>query len=325
MLTALRSSIAGSPLAWTFALLFGALLFKVSVAQPQDPAVQGAQAAFAPLPDRPRGDAAEIALGRTLFFDRRISRSQRLSCASCHDLATNGASPAALDRGDAGKATPWNTPTLFNSVHNFRFGWTGSSRSLRDFTLQALTTEHLMGGKGLAARRFAADPDMLSRFRKVYRAPPSDMAVATALTAFMGTLVTVDAPFDRWLRGDRTALSSRQQRGLNRFNVLGCASCHQGANLGGNLFQRRGIFHPLGKPDPRYLRVPSLRNVAVTPPYFHDGSVASLPEAVRQMGRAQLDLAISDRDAEDIAAFLAALTGHYEGKPLRRTVPGRPK
>ncbi|WP_346246365.1 cytochrome-c peroxidase [Sphingomonas rustica] len=322
VLTSFRACLAGSPATWTCALIFCAVLVRICVAQPQASAGQGSQAAFSPLPARPHGDPAKIALGRMLFFDRRISRSQKLSCASCHDLDTNGASAAAMDRGDSGRATAWNTPTLFNSVHNFRFGWKGSTRSLRAFTLQALTTDHLMGGKDLAARRFAADPDMLRRFRKLYGSLPSDGAVADALTAFIGTLVTVDAPFDRWLGGDRTALSPRQQRGLNRFNVLGCASCHQGANLGGNIFQRRGIFHPLGKPDPRYLRVPSLRNVAVTPPYFHDGSVASLPEAVRQMGRAQLDLAISDRDAADIAAFLTALTGRYEGTRLRRAAPG---
>ncbi len=110
--------------------------------------------------------------------------------------------------------------------------------------------------------------------------------------------------------------------GFVRFKVLGCASCHRGVNIGGNLFQRRGIFHPLGTPKPEYLRVPSLRNVAVTAPYFHDGDAPTLHEAIRRMARAQLDLTISERDVGDIAAFLATLTGEYEGRRIRPAAPG---
>ena len=302
---------------WIIVLILSAVLVPMSFADPHAQGVQRSRGPFAPLAFGPSGDATKIALGRDLFADRRLSRSEKLSCASCHDLSTNGASPTQADRGDSGQLTGWNTPTLFNSVHNFRFGWEGKTRNLQSFTLQTLTSQHLMGGKALAARRLSADRKMRSRFQKIYAAPASDGNVADALTAFMATLITTDAPFDRWLRGDRTALNAQQMRGFARFKVVGCASCHQGVNVGGNLSQRRGIFHPLGRPRPEYLRVPSLRNVAVTGPYFHDGSVATLPEAVRQMARAQLDLTISTRDANDIAAFLAALTGNYQGRRIR--------
>jgi cytochrome c peroxidase len=314
----LRIRAAVALVTWAATLILGAALFKSS-AQDRQPA----GSPFAPLPERIEVDVGEVALGRSLFFDRRLSQSRRLSCATCHDLGASGASAAKADRGDTGQVAKWNTPTVFNSVYNFRQGWEGRTRSLRDFTLLALSAEHLMGGKGVAALRLAADPEMRARFRRVFHAPPSDAAVASALTSFMGTLVT-NAPFDRWLRGDAAAMTPRQLRGFARFKVLGCASCHQGVNVGANIFQQRGVFHPLGRPDPKYLRVPGLRNVAVTAPYFHDGRVATLPEAIRQMARAQLDLTIEKRDAGDIAAFLDALTGEYGGKRLRPPVPARP-
>lgn len=303
-------------MAWIVALIVCAALLPACVVAARPQADPRFRSAFAPLPVWPGGALNKISLGRDLFSDRRLSRSQKLSCSSCHDLRTNGASGVKVDRGDSGRLTSWNTPTVFNSVYNFRMGWEGKTRSLHGFTLRTLTNQHLMGSRNLASGRLSTDGAMRARFRRIYGAPPSDATVADALTAFMETLVTADAPFDRWLRGDRTALNARQERGFVRFKVVGCASCHQGVNVGGNIFQRRGIFHPLGKPQPEYLRVPSLRNVAATAPYFHDGSVSTLPEAVRQMARAQLDLTISDRDAKDIAAFLATLTGRYQGRSV---------
>jgi cytochrome c peroxidase len=213
---------------------------------------------------------------------------------------------------------------VFNSVYSFRLGWEGKARNLRDFAMCTLGTDHLMSGDGLAASRLAADPMMAIRFREIYQASPSEGSIADALSAFLSTLVTANAPFDRWLRGDRTALNAQQIRGYGRFQQLGCASCHQGINVGANIFQRRGVFHPLGALNPRYLRVPSLRNVAVTAPYFHDGSVSTLPEAIRRMARAQLDLTISKQDLSDISAFLESLTGTYQGHPVR-PVRNRPK
>ncbi|MCB4858446.1 c-type cytochrome [Sphingobium sp. PNB] len=270
-----------------------------------------------PLPIGRSEATAKAMLGRDLFYDRRLSRSMTLSCQSCHDLSTNGASSVAADRSDAGRRLAYNTPTVFNTAYSFRLGWEGKTRSLRDFAMGTLGTDHLMGGNGLAARRLAADPRMTSRFRAVYGGVPSEDRIADALSVFMATLVTPDAPFDRWLRGDRTALTKQQVRGYDRFQQLGCASCHQGINVGANIFQRRGIFHPLGDPNPRYLRVPSLRNVATTAPYFHDGSVGTLPDAIRRMARAQLDLTIGDRDLADVTAFLGSLTGTYQGHTVR--------
>lgn len=266
------------------------------------------------------GDERKIALGRDLFFDRRLSPSMRLNCASCHDLSTNGASINRIDRDAAGKPMPLNTPTVFNSIYSFRFGWRGEVRTMRDEVLHTLRTALL--DNGVAAHRLEADPAMTQRFRAIYRAAPKESSIVDALSAFTTTLVTPNAPFDRWLEGDAAALTAQQVRGYALFVSLGCAGCHQGQNVGANIVARRGVFHPLGDHPmgdtaPRSVRVPSLRNVAVTAPYFHDGSVSSLPFAIRQMAWSQLDRTLHDREVADIAAFLRSLTGTYEGHPLR--------
>jgi cytochrome c peroxidase len=294
------------------ALLLGAGVIAVQVARSE-----AQDGPITPLAPPSGGDPRKIALGLDLFVDPRLSRSGRISCATCHDLSTNGASAAGVDRGDSGRPMRFNTPTVFNSGLNYRMGWQGRARTLQQAALGTLQDAHSMGGGGAAARRLGEDPAMTRRFAAIYGSRPHDEAIADSLAAFVQTLVTPHARFDRFLRGEQAALTAQQQRGANRFVTLGCASCHQGANVGGNIIQRRGIFHPLGEAQPKFLRVPSLRNVAVTAPYFHDGSAATLPSAIRRMARAQLDLKIEDQDVQDISAFLTALTGSYQGRRLR--------
>jgi cytochrome c peroxidase len=151
----------------------------------------------------------------------------------------------------------FNTPTVFNSGFNFRLGWQGRATSLRELTLGTLRNGHLMSGHGLAGSRLAADPQMAARFRSIYHAAPGEANVADALSAFVATLATPDSAFDRWMGGDRSAMTAQQVRGYRRFTALGCASCHQGRNVGGNLSQRRGIFHPLGDPTRRSCACPA--------------------------------------------------------------------
>ena len=137
-----------------------------------------------------------------------------------------------------------------------------------------------------------------------------------ALVTFERSLITTGSRFDRWLGGDANALTAGELDGYRLFKSLGCIACHQGVNVGGNLYQRHGIFHPLGRPDPPILRVPSLRNVATTPPYFHDGSAPTLDIAVRQMGFAQLNSTLTDAQVQSVVAFLQTLTGLHDGKPV---------
>jgi cytochrome c peroxidase len=137
------------------------------------------------------------------------------------------------------------------------------------------------------------------------------------MVTFERSLVTPGSRFDRWLGGDASALSADELEGYRLFKSLGCSSCHQGVNVGGNLFQRQGVFHPLVQGPPEIVRVPSLRNVATTAPYFHDGSAATLDDAVRKMGLAQLNATLTDQQIKAIVAYLQSLTGSYRGTPVR--------
>jgi cytochrome c peroxidase len=149
-----------------------------------------------------------------------------------------------------------------------------------------------------------------------YGGGPDAANIVDAIVNFERTLVTPGSRFDRWLAGDDAALSTSEQEGYRLFKSLGCVSCHQGVNIGGNLFERHGIFHPLASPKPEILRVPSLRNVATTPPYFHDGSAQTLDDAVRKMGLAQLNATLTDQQVQAIVAYLQTLTGNYRGRPV---------
>jgi cytochrome c peroxidase len=164
--------------------------------------------------------------------------------------------------------------------------------------------------------KLGADPNMRRQFTAAYGGGPDAGNIADAIVSFERTLVTPGSRFDRWLSGDAGALSSDELEGYRLFKSLGCVSCHQGVNIGGNLFERHGIFHPLASPKPEILRVPSLRNVATTPPYFHDGSSQTLDDAVRKMGLAQLNSTLTDQEVKGIVAYLQALTGKYHGAPI---------
>ncbi|WP_019832437.1 cytochrome-c peroxidase [Sphingomonas sp. PR090111-T3T-6A] len=270
-----------------------------------------------PLPPQPALDRTRVAIGERLFADPRLSLHGRISCQSCHDVATSGASPWRLDKGDDGSPMQLNTPTVFNSTLNFRFTWTGRILSAPDMIAASLRNPHVMGGDGPGIERLRRDSVFAAQVRAAYHRELDERATIDALTLYLRSLTTPNARFDRWLAGDAKALTPQEQRGWARFQSVGCVSCHQGVNVGGNLFQRHGIFHPLASPDPAILRVPSLRNVMTTAPYFHDGSAPDLSSAVLSMARAQLDITLSPRDVADITAFLKTLTGTYEGRPVQ--------
>lgn len=299
---------------------------------------------FAPLRGHQNRMSQEVRLGEMLFFDERLSADTRTSCASCHSLPHAGANPPRAERetsrvsrlaaaaaalgvtspNDA-SAGPRNTPGLFNLA--------GQTAYLHD--ARATTLERLLDGVG-------AHPDQLSNdwprvvaqlsddslyaalFDEAFDGPPTRETAVAALTAYLRTLVSRDAPYDRFRAGEREALSRQAARGERRFAMLGCVSCHQGPDLGGLMLQPLGVYVDRLNAVPisdgaRYagvLKVPSLRNVAVTGPYLHDGSVATLPEAVRVMGALQLGVDLSANDVADITAFLEALTG--ESLPYQR-------
>lgn len=284
------------------------------------------------LPPLPRLPAAKVALGKALFQDVRLSRDNSIACASCHDLQKFGDDGRPVSQGVGGALGSVNAPSVFNASLNFAQFWDGRAATLEE---QAAGPVHnpleMASDWATVIAKLEADATFSSEFRRVYPEGITAANLADAIATFERTLQTENSPFDRFLRGDGGALDGKARLGYQRFRDLGCASCHQGANIGGNMFQRFGIMEDylnsvarrrppiqadLGRfnvtgleVDRQVFKVPSLRNVAETPPYFHDGSAATLEEAIAIMGRYQLGRNLSREEVESLAAFLKSLTG----------------
>jgi cytochrome c peroxidase len=279
---------------------------------------RASQEPITPIPAARGLDPQRVLLGERLFNDPRLSHNNTHTCSSCHDVGTNGASANVRDSSD-GRPAVLNTPTVFNVSLNFRLNWEGNVRLLEEGIEQSLVNPAIMASSvDEAVGKLRASPDMVGQFREAYGREPDRAALLDAIATYERSLVTPGSRFDRWLMGDNEAITPDELSGYQLFKSFGCITCHQGANIGGNLFQRHGIFHPLGSPEPVLVRVPSLRNVAATAPYFHDGSAATLPEAVKAMGVAQLDRVLTDRQISAIVAFLNALTGTYRDEPVKQ-------
>jgi cytochrome c peroxidase len=272
---------------------------------------------ISPLPMPASGDPLKIGLGSRLFADRRLSFDNSRSCTTCHDVRDNGASRQAQDMALDGTHLRLNTLTVFNAAASFRLSWTGKHRTFEEQAKSSIESPRIMGATlPQVVARLNADPELRRQFEVAYGHPPDEAAVLDAISTYERSLLTPGSRFDRWLQGDAAALSATELRGYQLFKSLGCVSCHQGVNIGGNLLERHGIFHPLGAPEPVILRVPSLRNVDTTPPYFHDGSAGSLEEAVERMGYAQLNTLLQPDEIRDIVVFLRTLTGNINGHPV---------
>lgn len=301
------------------ALAAGLFVLAILTSQPAssgaDPAVpppSWSDEPIEPLLEEPRLDPRKVALGRLLFEDPRLSGQGNLSCSSCHDLSTNGA-------GTGPRTTALDTPSVFNAALSYRLGWEGRERSLEAQALATLEAPMVAQGVPLSAmiERLRHDPALDRRFRAIYGRGADQPAVLDVIATFERSLVTPRSRFDLWLAGDAGALSARERKGYVLFKQLGCTSCHQGRNIGGNMRQRHGIFRPPAATAPAILRVPSLRNVAETAPYFHDGSAATLEIAVKRMAGAQLNIDLTDAELRDISAFLHTLTGTLDGRRVR--------
>jgi cytochrome c peroxidase len=310
---------------WSLALflaLFLALDLTMGSGNAQGPLTSSESSAqvppITPIPPPPAADPRRVALGEALFQDPRLSHDGSLSCLSCHDLRSNGASKEQRTLARDGSKLPLTVLSVFNSALNFRLNWEGNYRtlesqaqsSLANPTNMATSVDEVLG-------KLRSDPAVVQRFRDAYGHPPDRFSLLDALATYERSLLTPDSRFDRYLEGNEGALTPDETRGYQLFQSLGCISCHQGVNIGGNLFERHGIFRPLASPDPEIVRVPSLRNVATLAPYFHDGSSPNLEDAVRKMAKAQLDQTLSEDEVASIVAFLKTLTGKYQGVPVK--------
>lgn len=289
-----------------------------------------------PLPLTLDFDPDRAALGERLFYDRRLSRHGTLACVSCHNLAGGGDDGLSLPGRADGRAGEVNTPTIFNSALSFRLGWRGTYRRLADQVDADIEDPRLMNTSwSEVLGKLRADSGYATAFAHTYGDGVTRENVLDALSAFHRSLITPNARFDQYLRGRENALTEAEKSGYRLFKSLGCVSCHQGRNVGGNLFQKVGIFADYfasrgnireidfgrfldtgAQHDLFVFRVPSLRNVAVTAPYFHDGSVARLDDAVRKMGEIQLGESLTEEEVELIVQFLHSLTGEYKGRPI---------
>lgn len=288
----------------------------------QSPALESnvRQEPITPIAAVPGQDSRRVLLGERLFADRRLSGNNTRSCSSCHDISTNGASNNVRDLTPGDQPLALNTLTIFNAALNFRLNWAGTFRSLEEHAEQLLRNPLIMASSAAeVVRKLSADSEIVEQFREAYGRGPDVASLLDAIAAYERSLLTPDSRFDRWLAGDSNAITPNELAGYQLFKSLGCISCHQGVNIGGNLFQQHGVFHPIGTAEPFLVRVPSLRNVATTAPYFHDGSAATLSEAVKIMGIAQLDRVLTDEQIADIVEFLNTLTGYYGGRPVRST------
>lgn len=294
-----------------------------------------AKAAFQPLPPVPApkdpAGAARVELGRRLFFENRVSMDGNVSCSHCHlpDRQATDGLPTAI--GVFGKENPRNAPSVFNAALNFKQHWRGDRASLEEQAEKSLLGPASFGNpdQATAMGKLQAVPAYAEAFAKAFpgdKDPINSKNWGLAVAAFERTLLT-PSKFDAFLAGDAKALSPAEQAGLRKFMDIGCVSCHGGVGLGGDTFHKFGIYSDYWKEtgaatpdkgrfdvtkdetDLYVFKVPGLRNVAKTGPYFHDGSVADLKKVVRIMGKTQLDKKLSDKDVADIVAFLGALTG----------------
>jgi cytochrome c peroxidase len=301
------------------AVLAGVVLLALALAaQSGRPAPQAREVEpITPVPPPPPLDPARLKLGEALFRDTRLSGTGARACISCHDLASNGADGRRRALALDGAPLAVNTLSVFNAALSFRYNWAGNRRTLEEQAAGSITNPKAMGGQlDVAVARMRADPSTVAAFRRAYGAPPNAPRLLDAIATFERSLLTPNSRFDAWLRGDDKALNATELRGYREFKAAGCVACHQGVNIGGNLFQQSGVFHPLASPSPGVLRVPSLRNVAATAPYFHDGSARTLEGAVRAMGRAQLNRTLSESQVCDIVAFLRTLNGERQGRQV---------
>jgi cytochrome c peroxidase len=282
-------------------------------------------------------DPTRAALGAKLFGDTRLSSRKTASCASCHPLDRGGADGLARAPSASRSGLLRNTPTVFNVRFNIALNWDGSVRSLEEQADGVIRSPAQFDNTWpLVLQRLGADAAYASAFKSGYADGLTRANVLDALASYERTLITPNSRFDKFLRGDQTSLSASELEGYGLFKSFGCVACHQGMNVGGNLYQKFGIFldtkpgrRPNEEPDLGRLwvthnerdrevfRVPSLRNVELTAPYFHDGRAATLEEAVRTMAQVQLDRSLSPHEVDAIAAFLRTLTGEWNGRPLK--------
>lgn len=304
-----------------------------------------AAALFKPLPGKPESPEAnpttaeKIALGKMLYHDPRLSKSGSISCNSCHNLASFGVDNRSTSIGHGFQTGARNSPTVLNADYQLAQFWDGRAADLEAQAEGPVLNpiEMAMPDEAAVLKRLGSIPEYQEAFKKAFSENEPALSyknTARAIAAFERTLIT-PSRFDSYLGGDASALNTDEKAGLKQFMTQGCTACHSGMNVGGSLYQKFGVVSPyehqqdMGRfdiskeeKDKYFFKVPTLRNIAKTYPYFHDGKVWDLGEAVKTMGKSQLGKDLTDQEIKEIVTFLNALTGEL---PMEaRTLPTLP-
>ena len=274
-----------------------------------------------PIPQTIAYDKRKAELGKKLFFDPILSKDGTIACATCHVLSEGGDDNSAYSLGIDGQKGCRNSPTVFNAVFNYAQFWDGRAKDLKAQAVGPIENPVEMGNTFENLIKVLNKSPYKKEFKKIYKEGITKESITDAIAEFEKALITPNSAFDRYLRGEKDAISEKQKQGYELFKSKGCISCHNGVNIGGNLSNRFGIFDDthskdLGRydvtkkeKDRYFFKVPSLRNIALTSPYFHDGRVESLSAAVDLMAKAQLGKKLKGSEIEKIVLFLQSLTG----------------
>ncbi len=281
---------------------------------------------------------ALVQLGMQLYFDPRLSKSGFISCNSCHNLSMGGTDNLKTSIGHNWAQGPISAPTVLNSSLNVAQFWDGRASDLKAQAGGPIANPGEMGfTHELAVKTLSTIPGYVEEFKKVFGTDKITIdEVTKAIAAFEETLVTPNSRFDQWLKGDKNAITAQELKGYELFKDSGCVACHNGPAVGGNSFQKMGVVEPYkgsadgraavtGKDADRFnYKVPTLRNIELTYPYFHDGEAKTLSQAVETMGRIQLGRNFSKEESADIVAFLKTLTGDQPSFKLPQLPPSGP-
>lgn len=277
-----------------------------------------------PLPQTIAYDRAKASLGKKLFFDSILSKDRTIACVSCHNVASNGANGTPLSLGIRAQKGNMNSPTVFNAAFNFTQFWNGRAK---DLSQQALGPIHNPVEMGLALGEASARLQANTNYKKLFfnitkRTNITNQDIVVMIAEYEKTLITPNSKFDLYLQ-KKAVLSSEELQGYLLFKNLGCVSCHNGVNIGGNSFQKMGAIAPIPRAknvddrfvvthrerDKNVFKVPTLRNIALTAPYFHDGSAATLHQAISTMSNHNLGIKLSKHEIKLLVAFLKTLSG----------------
>lgn len=291
-----------------------------------------------PIQDSVAVDVRKVILGEMLFNDVRLSSDNTISCSSCHGLNTGGVDNKQYSEGVGGHFGGVNAPTVYNAYYNFVQFWDGRAASLADQAAGPPLNPVEMACTSFdeICQKLNADAAFVNAFKEVYPDGLSQANITNAIQEFEKTLLTPNSRFDKYLKGDDKALTAEEVNGYDLFKKYNCATCHVGENMGGQSYELMGIKYDYfadrgteqtvedngrfketkNERDRHRFKVPGLRNIALTAPYFHDGTKATLDEAVRAMAKYEVGVDLSDQEVKQIVGFLQTLTGEYKGKLL---------